>query len=212
MSPGAQLKNLVLLVPDKNIEASLKGLLSRPQALGIRPVTFDLYVHPERDPGCLRRGQDFLRPFVHQYERAMVLLDCEGCGRKEDRSVLESDLEGQLDSSGWGDRAAAVVIAPELESWVWSDSPRVDRALGWERNDLSLRDWLREKGFLASDAIKPARPKEAVELTLRNLRTPRSSSIYFELARSVSTERCTDPAFEKLRRCLREWFPQVPGS
>jgi hypothetical protein len=104
------------------------------------------------------------------------------------------------------------VIAPELETWVWSDSPRVDRVLGWNRDDLSLREWLREKGLLEEGAVKPTEPKRAVELTLRTVRTPRSSSIYFELAQRVSTDRCTDPAFEKLRRCLREWFPQVPGS
>ncbi len=43
---------------------------------------------------------------------------------------------------------------------------------------------------------------------LRTARKPRSSSIYLELARSVGTERCTDPAFLKLKRCLREWFPR----
>lgn len=43
-------KDLVVLVPDKNMEASLRGLLSRCAALGLRDVTFDLFVHPERDP------------------------------------------------------------------------------------------------------------------------------------------------------------------
>jgi hypothetical protein len=42
---------------------------------------------------------------------------------------------------------------------------------------------------------------------LWTVRKPRSSAIYLELARSVSTDRCTDPAFLKLKRCLREWFP-----
>ncbi|HEY4589423.1 MAG TPA: hypothetical protein VII86_09345, partial [Thermoanaerobaculia bacterium] len=101
----------------------------------------------------------------------------------------------------------AVVISPELESWVWSDSPHVERALGWDRGPAPLRSWLQEKGLLEAGAAKPAQPKEAVELALKTVRTPRSSSIYLELARSVSTDRCTDPAFLKLKRCLREWFP-----
>jgi hypothetical protein len=63
--------------------------------------------------------------------------------------------------------------------------------------------------LLEVGAAKPARPKEAVQLALKTVRTPRSSSIYLELARSVSTDRCTDPAFLKLKRCLREWFPLV---
>ena len=105
------------------------------------------------------------------------------------------------------------MIAPELENWVWSDSPKVDLALGWEGKTLPLRDWLREKGLLHAGAVKPSEPKRAVELALRTVYKPRSSAIYFELAQEVSTDRCTDPAFAKLRRCLREWFPQpsAPG-
>jgi len=207
MSTDLGRKDLILLVADKNMEASLKGLLSRFQALGFRRVIFDLYVHPDRDPGCLLRGHDFLRPFPRLYERALVLLDHQGCGRKEDRSALEGDLERRLGGAGWENRAAAVVISPELENWVWSDSPHVERALGWERGSTPLRSWLQEKGLLEAGAAKPARPKEAVELALWTVRKPRSSAIYFELAQSVSTAGCTDPAFLKLRRCLREWFP-----
>ena len=77
---------------------------------------------------------------------------------------------------------------------------------------MSLRDWLREKGLLPRGAVKPSEPKEAVELVLKTVRTPRSSSIYGDLAQSVSTERCIDPAFAKLRRCLREWFPPAPSA
>jgi hypothetical protein len=64
-----------------------------------------------------------------------------------------------------------------------------------------------EKGFLSAGATKPVKPKEAVEVLLRTARKPRSSSIYLELARVVGTDHCTDPAFLKLRSCLREWFP-----
>jgi hypothetical protein len=210
MSADLGRKDLILLVPDKNMEASLKGLLSRFQALRLRPVIFDLFPHPDRDPGCLLRGHDFLRPFVSLYEHALVLLDRAGCGRDAaDRSTLETQIEGRLSQTGWESRAAAVVISPELENWVWSDSPHVERALGWERGPAPLRSWLREKGLLEAGAAKPARPKEAVELALWTVRKPRSSAIYFELAQNVSTDRCTDPAFLKLRRCLREWFPPL---
>jgi len=39
-------KDLVVLVADKNIEFAVKGLLSRPRALGVRPITSDFFVHP----------------------------------------------------------------------------------------------------------------------------------------------------------------------
>jgi len=213
MTADLRRKDLVLLVADKNMEASLRGLLGRCQALGCRSVSFDLYVHPDRDPGCLLRCHDFLRPFALAYQRALVLLDQSGCGRDDAaRSALESDIENRLDGAGWEDRAAAVVISPELECWVWSDSPQVDLALGWKDRDVSLREWLRGQNLLAAGAIKPSEPKRAVELALRTVRKPRSSAIYLELAQSVSTERCVDPAFAKLRRCLREWFPPTPAA
>jgi hypothetical protein len=202
-------KDLVCLVADKNMEASLRGILSRSQSLQIRQVNFDLFVHPDRDPGCLLRSHDFLRPFANHYEHALVVLDQEGCGQRGvGRSELETGIEGRLGGAGWADRAAAVVIAPELENWVWSDSPHVDRALGWEGKAVPLRSWLQEEGLLQAGSTKPSEPKRAVELVLRTVRTPRSSAIYLALAQSVSTERCTDPAFAKLRRCLRGWFPQ----
>ena len=106
MSPDLR-KDLILLVADKNMEASLRGLLSRTQSLKVRQVVFDLYVHPESDPGCLLRSPDFLRPFVGRYDRALVVLDHDRCGREaEERPKLESDLEKRLGDSGWGGRSA----------------------------------------------------------------------------------------------------------
>jgi hypothetical protein len=202
------MKDLVLLVADKNMEGSLKGILARPAALGLREISFDPYVHPEQDPGCLRRCHTFLQSFTHQYRYALVLLDHEGCGREEtDRLELETELEDRLNGAGWEGRAAAVVIAPELEIWVWSDSPHVERVLGWKEAERPLRDWLVERGYLAPGQLKPHRPKEAVEKILRTVRLPRSSSLYNELARKVGLDRCIDPSFAKLRRLLREWFP-----
>lgn len=199
-------KDLVLLVPDKNMEASLKSLLSRCAALGAREVTFDPFVHPERDPGCLLKSHQFLRSFTGQYDHALVMLDREGCGQEGSSRVdLEAQVEVQLHESGWEGRAAAVVIDPELEVWVWSDSPHVGPGLGLEK---SSKDWLQDEGFLQPGQIKPVQPKEAVERALRSARRPRSSAIYLDLARRVSTSRCSDSAFLKLRNTLRVWFPR----
>ncbi|HEX6900052.1 MAG TPA: hypothetical protein VF789_10080 [Thermoanaerobaculia bacterium] len=38
---------------------------------------------------------------------------------------------------------------------------------------------------------------------------PRSSSLYNQLARSVSLDRCVDDSFVKLRRTLQAWFGRV---
>jgi hypothetical protein len=54
------MKDLVILAADKDMEFALRGLLARPEALGMRPVDLDLFVEPDHDPGCALRGVEFL--------------------------------------------------------------------------------------------------------------------------------------------------------
>ncbi len=209
MSDQVSRRDLFVLSADAKIEASLKGLLSRHQSFGLRPVDAVWATHPERDPGCLRADM-FLRPFSLQFAHALVVFDREGSGReRQSRADLEHDLETLLLRSGWDDRAAAIAINPELEIWLWSDSPHVEACLGWRNRDPQLRDWLKSRGFLEEGCIKPARPKEAMEAALREVHKAESSAIYAELARSVGLARCTDPAFQKLRQVLQGWFKPV---
>jgi hypothetical protein len=205
-------KDLVVLSACHNGEYAIRGILSRYRSLGIREVTADFYVHPAHDPGVRTQARDFLRPFVQTHERALVLMDRQGCGRDElTRANLEEQIEEALQSVGWT-VVAAIVIDPELEAWVWSDSPHVPAELGWAAREPDLRSWLQDptRGFLTPGQVKPARPKEALEAALREARKPRSSGLYRQLARLVSLDRCTDPAFLKLKEVLRLWFPAGP--
>ena len=56
--------------------------------------------------------------------------------------------------------------------------------------------------------IEPERPKEAFESVLRQMKRPRSSALYRRVGRTISLEKCTDPAFRRLRDRLRLWFPR----
>ncbi|HIE01121.1 MAG TPA: hypothetical protein EYP59_12680 [Thiotrichaceae bacterium] len=111
------MKDLVILVADKNMEYAVKGLLSRPEALSIREISFDIFIHPYHDPGCLNEGHYFLQSALNQYRHALILFDREGCGR-----------EG--------------LTRQELEIWVWSDSPHVAEILGWKNKQPDLKTWL----------------------------------------------------------------------
>lgn len=205
-------RDLVVLVADANAHAALSAMLQRHRSLGIRPVSFDVFVHPERDPGCRLKAHGFLRAFQEAYVHALVLFDREGCGREEQSAgELEAEADGHLHRSGWGDRAKAIVLDPELDVWVWSPSPHVDVALGWRERRPSLRQWLVARRFLAkASGAKPDRPKEALEAALRDVRRPRSSAIYGQLARKVGLASCRDRAFLELQGLLRAWFPP-PG-
>jgi hypothetical protein len=200
-------KDLIALVADKNIEAAIRGILNRPDSLGIRQITYDVYVHLHRDPGCLLESHTFLLPFSHNYRHSIVVFDREGCGHEHSlREELEVSVEDLVSSVGWNNRSAAIAIDPELESWVWKDSPHVSNTLGWGNNLQKLHTWLRENRFLSEDETRPIRPKEALEAALRVVRKPRSSAIYSTLAERVSLRKCTGPSFLKLRASLQNWF------
>jgi hypothetical protein len=67
---------------------------------------------------------------------------------------------------------------------------------------------MRQQKLLGPDEIKPQRPKEALERALQEVRKPRSSAIYRQLASTVSLEGCTDPSFRRLKTTLQTWFPK----
>lgn len=200
-------RDLVILVADADMENGLDGLLQRPASLEIRPIQWKIFRHSGKDPGCLRTCHEFLRPFASQYARALVFFDREGCGAEENsREALEQQAQDRLASNGWGDRAAAVVFEPELESWFWAGSPHLEGILGWKDSPHPLRAWLEARQLWATGAAKPHRPKEALEAALREVRIPRSSSIYRQAATMVGLRGCTDPSFLRFRKILKEWF------
>ena len=202
-------KDLVVLVADRNMEAVASGLLSRVPSLNVRPIESVMYVHPEHDPGCRIHCHDFLRPFANLFRNALVMFDQDGCGRKDSSAFdLETEAERQLSKAGWGDRAAVIVLDPELEIWVWSNSPHVARCLGWKGSYQEIIDHLVDRGLWETGQDKPTRPKDAVRMLLRRARKPRSSSIYEDMARTVGLRQCRDRAFAKFKALLQGWFPQ----
>lgn len=211
MNAALHHKDLVVLVADSNQEFAIRGLLSRPQSLRIVDISYDIFRHPQHDPGCLCFGHDFLRILHGRYRYSLIVFDRVGCGKESStREELEREVEDSLCRTGWEDRSAAIAIDPELEAWVWSDSPEVDAVLGWESGPFdSVRHWLANEGLSTAIDAKPHDPKDAFEAVLRIVRRPRSSAIYQQLAERVSVNRCTDEAFAKLRTQLRLWFPRT---
>jgi len=200
--------DLLVLTAGNNDRFAIEGLLSRPQRLGIRPIAAQVRTRAGwRDADVMLRCHDFLRSQQRLASFGLVVFDREVCDRVDSREAIELEVEARLAASGWLNRSAAIVIDPELEVWFWSDSPHVEAALGWTTGRASLEAWLVRKGYLKPGQQKPRRPKEAVEDLLALSKTPRSSSIYRDLAERVSFQRCTDRAFVKLTGVLRQWFP-----
>ena len=201
-------KDLIVLAADSNIEQALIGLFARPEALGIRPIDVNISVHPQHDPGCATRGVEFLSNFSQQYLHGLLIFDREGSGMEQKQpQEIQKDLNREFKDSAWGERARAIVLDPELETWVWSDSPHVDDVAGWKNRRPPLRRWLISQGYLQAGATKPQQPKEALQAALRTVRKPRSASLYRQLAEKVSLRRCNDPSFLELKTVLTAWFP-----
>jgi hypothetical protein len=197
--------DLIILVADKNMQFALRGALSRPKAFGIRPITIEFIVHPNRDGGVRKTGPELLSLKRKAARHAVMLLDHEGSGAWADSLDLEMTLDARL-IPVWGPASKSIVIAPELDVWMWGSDNVLQTVLEWNEQQ-PIRDWLRTQGFAFTAENKPTRPKEAMEALVQKLRQPRSSSLYEAIAAKVSLAHCSDPAFQKLRKQLQAWFP-----
>ncbi len=201
------MKDLVVLAADKDIEFALRGLFSRPAAIGIRPIDYDIFVEPGHDPACASHGTKFLEGFFGQYHQGLLLFDYEGCGKED---IAPDKLQQQLNQiflqGPWQNNAKTIVIFPEIESWIWSKSPHVDNVIGWKKDEPTLRQWLQNEGWLEPRETKPARPKEAFNAALRTAGKPHSASLFKQMTEKVSLKGCTDSSFQELIKVLMLWF------
>jgi hypothetical protein len=208
--------DLLFLVADSNMKEALGGFLDRQavhQIIGCRPIDFDArrdikVAKGQNDPGLYTRARELLGPLAKEYRHAVVVIDEEWDG-SPGAEAIKRQLDAQLASVGFAPpEGLSLVVQPEVDNWLWSDSPHSAKALGWASWD-ELRPALLGKGWLAEGEAKPARPKEAAEWALRNGagKAKRSAALYRKVAGSVSVQRCADPAVETLLDALRAWFP-----
>ena len=210
MTVGAEPSKLIVLAADKHIAASLEVLIGQRRAdLGIRPISFDVRRHPESDPGLSNQGGRVLAPAsstsIGGRLSSSIIKDV---AAKLRGKKIQQEVEFGLERNGWQGRSKAIVIAPELESWVWSPTGDVARALGWGRDFDQLRAWLEDAGLWPGRKSKPTDPKEATRQALRRNRKVLSSALFKKLAVSVRFDGCHDPAFNELLTILQTWFPQ----
>ncbi|HSG72612.1 MAG TPA: hypothetical protein VLA12_19525 [Planctomycetaceae bacterium] len=206
--------DLVVLVADGDIEQTIRGLLSRPQDLNINEINFEIYKHPNHDGGCRTDGHNLLRPFHSKARFALNIFDHDGSGReKSPVTEVEEEARSLLAKNGWGVRAETIVIEPEIEQWIWSDSPVVLRIMGWERLTPTLRQWLTEHGYYSSaEQTKPQQPKEAFRAALRESNKKPSASLFRQMAERVQFDSCSDRSFNKLKNTLQNWFSEKSGA
>ena len=212
MNANAKRKDLIVLAADLDIENTINGLLSRPSKLKVRPPSFDIRRHPGRDPGCRKHAAELLRPLLGKYRHALVIFDREGCSSSRPREEIQDEVEKQLAQNGWENRGKVIAVDPEIEAWVWSDSPRMLQVMGWKETYPKLRRFLNTKGLWPRQELKPPDPKRAMRETMRAARVKQSPPVFFRLAEEARVHGCQDPAFKEFLRTLREWFPPKPRN
>ena len=198
------------MAADSQMETALRTLLEfRRDSLGIRNISIEIRRHQNKDPGCRTEAAPYLREIQGEYTKAMVVFDHRGCGAEDVApEELENDIEVELERAGWGrNDAAVIVIYPELEAWLFGGSfQRLQQVIDWPGTQ-SLHEWFKLRGFLEQGIAKPVLPKVALETVLSELRIPRSSRLFEQVARRQGMARCQDRSFLKFRETLQRWFP-----
>lgn len=200
------MRDLAVLVPDKNTEYVVRGGLEREKSLGIRALDFEIIVDPGRDGGVRRRGVQILNGQNRHFGHALLMFDYEGSGAEDPPAELENRLDAAL-ADGWGPNAKAIVIEPEVDIWMWGAETHIREVAEW-RLPQGIREWLESRDYHFNDQGKPKHPKDALEAVFRQAQRARSSAQYRALARRLSLTRCRDAAFLRLRGALTAWFPR----
>ena len=91
-------------------------------------------------------------------------------------------VEAELGSTGWQGRSKAIVIDPELETWVWNTSPLTPRVLGWHGRPSTMRTWLETCGLWPANSVKPPAPKRAMKAVLRQTGVRHSPTVFENIA------------------------------
>src|SRR5580698_7674727 len=117
------MKDLFVLTADADMQAVFRTILGRSEALGIRPITSTVDRHVNRDPGVFSEGPEFIRRTIpkNDYRHFILAFDHDGSGCNRPPDECARTVQERLDSFTFIGRSAVVVIAPELEEWLWRD-------------------------------------------------------------------------------------------
>lgn len=211
------MKDLLVYVADADALAFMKAIMERPQALGIRPIDFEIERHPMRDSGMVQSGAELVRMKKGKYRKALLMWDHHGSGRdhKQAPDEVEQEIQSKLDSFTWSGNSAVVVLVPELEQWLWFCENAVAAYCGVTVNQLTQwqNDQAQKLG-MTSDALKAEQPKELFEHVMRErLKQTISPRDFEEIGKRASITKLLGCAsFISIAETLRSWFPVDPDA
>lgn len=206
------MKDLLVYVADADALAFLRSLLARHQALGIRPVSFDIERHPQRDSGMVQSGAELTRMKKGMYQKALLIWDHHGSGRehRQEPDAVALEIRSKLDSFTWSGNHGVSVLVPELEQWLWFCESAVAAHCGITLAEL--RQWqeaVEAKTGRSVEEWKQKYPKELFEKLMRErLRQTISPRDFEEIGGRASVKNLLMcESFRVVVDELRAWFP-----
>jgi hypothetical protein len=206
------MKDLLVYVADADALAFLRAILQRHQALGIRPITFDIERHPQRDAGMVQSGAELVRMKKGRYHKALLMWDHHGSGRdhRQAPNLVAQDIQGKLDSFTWSGNSSVTVLVPELEQWLWFCENAVAAHCGITQAQLD--QWVQERSLKlgkTADAMKQQQPKELFEHIMRErIKRTISPRDFDEIGQRASVNALLAcGSFNSIALTLQTWFP-----
>jgi hypothetical protein len=208
------MKDLLIFVADADAQAFMRGILSRPQALAVRTITFDIERHPLHDSGILQNGAELARMKKGYYRKALLMWDHHGsgCEHKHAAEEVQATIQAKLDSFTWEGNSAVTVLVPELEQWLWFCESALAAHCGITANQLA--QWVdehAEKLGKTSDALKAEEPKElfghVMRKQLKHSVFPHDFEKIGQRASIPGLMKCK--SFQSVAETLRAWFPAL---
>lgn len=207
------MKDLFVLTADADAEAFISTVLSRHEALGVRPLAFEVRRFPGRDPGMVKEGPEIARRLVdkREYARLVLVWDHQGSGwhQREPADAVRL-VEVRLHGVTWESRSAAVVVVPELEEWLWHCQPALARRLNMPLGEFeTLVSRLAAKRYGSIVDARRRAPKELFKDVLwsRERRGPLLEDFEALGAAANLDHLSVSETFGRLRGILRHWFP-----
>lgn len=205
------MKDLLVYVADADALAFMRSMLNKHQALGIRPIRFDIERHPLRDSGMVRSGAELARMKKGHYRKALLMWDHHGSGRdhKQSPSEVGADMQEKLDSFTWRDNSAVTVLVPELEQWLWYCESAVAAHCGVTAAEMGQWAADRAKKLGTSvEVLKHEQPKELFEYVMREkLKRTISPRDFEEIGRGAGiNDLLACDSFRSIVDVLRLWF------
>lgn len=206
------MKDLLVYVADADALAFLRAILQRHQALGIRPVTFDIERHPQRDAGMVHSGAELVRMKKGRYQKALLMWDHHGSGRdhRQAPNLVCQEIQSKLDSFTWSGNSSVTVLVPELEQWLWFCENALAAHCGVTQ--VQLQQWVQERSLKlgrTAEEMKQQQPKELFEHIMRErIKRTISPRDFDEIGQHASVNALLAcDSFSAIALTLRAWFP-----